>query len=407
MSTEIDTKAVTDAVEAKMAEYKTELASVDEKLESAVKKYDGQLGEAKSADTEIRNEVKALADKGADLEAKIADLMQKNQAGIGQRTEHKTIGQTLIESEAFKAMATGASSRVRLEVKNTILGEEGSPGEPSNVLVPEQRLPGIVSGAFRSLNLLDVVPTGTTASNQIQYTRELSFTNAAAETSEGAQKPETDLTFELVEEPVRTIAHWIKLSRQVLDDAPALQSYVDRRLRHGVQRRLQSQMIAGDGNAPNLLGINSATRSTPFVADTGDQELDSLNKMKYAVIGADYEPNIVLINPADWGSIERLKDDSGAYLAGNGAALSYINNGMTPVVWGLPVIANNDVPSGNAFVLDINEIQLFLRSGAVVEMFEQDETNVQQNLITVRAEIRAALASFTQPAIRYGALTVT
>jgi hypothetical protein len=45
------------------------------------------------------------------------------------------------------------------------------------------------------------------------------------------------------------------------------------------------------------------------------------------------------------------------------------------------------------------------RNDTIVEMFEQDGTNVQSNLVTVRAEARGAEAVMTPAAIRTGNIT--
>lgn len=392
------------------------IKDVETALESAIEKYEGQVNDSKSAAAEARDEVKSLAEKHAELVEQSESLQAKFQEfeqtaltsmnGGGERRQ--SWGEKFIDSEAFKGFIDGSSDRARIEVKNTILGEGGSPQDPENVIVPEDRLPGIVPGAFRQLSILDFFPMGATSSNQIQYTRENTWTNNAAEAAEAAQKAESALTFELVDDPVRTIAHFIKLSKQVLDDAPALQSYVDRRLRHGLRNRLERQILRGDGTSPNISGLSATGRHTDFTPASGDNQFDSISKAKYAVVGADYSANAIFLNPADWGAIERLKrgstDDD--YLAGDGAMLSYIQNGMTPVVWGLPVVASNNVEEGKFYVLDSMATQLFMRQGATVEMFEQDEDNAQHNLVTVRAELRAALATFTPAAIRYGDLTV-
>ncbi len=387
---------------------------VEKKLTAAIEKYDGQVKDAGSAAVELRAEVKKLAEehkseveKSAALQARLREVEQKAADGYkGTETKAKTWGESLVDSESFASFKAGGTTKAKIEVKNTILGEVG--GNPSNILVPQDRLPGIVPGAFRQLTLLDFMPTGATGSNQVEYTRELLWNNQAAETAEGAPKLETDNTFQLVQEPVRTIAHWLRLSKQVLDDAPALSSYVDRRLRHGILQRLESQLIVGTGLGSNLSGIvNAPLRSTLFVPFAGpppDTQVDSINRAKYLVAGAEYQANFVLLNPADWGVIERMKRTDNGYVAGDGAGITYINNGLTPVIWGLPVVLSNAVPAGFFAVGDSNAMQLFMRQQATVEMFEQDGTNVTANLVTVRAEMRAAFAVFVPAAIQYGAL---
>lgn len=396
-------------------ELKTAVDAIEQKLAEAVKTYEAQVKQYGDATEAVRADVKTLAEehKGllkdvptlSDRLKHIEQTLAEGHKAPGEK--RKTWGQLFTESGQFADFKDGGKhSRARVEVKNTIIGEAGSPGEPSDVLVPADRLPGIVPGAFRMLNVLDFVPSGTTSSNAIEYPRESSWTNAAAETNEGGQKPESDLTFELVNRPVRTIAHFIKASKQILDDAPMLQSYIDRRMEHGLRQRLQTQVLKGDGNSPNIAGLADSGNFTAFTPETGEIALDSLNRAKYAVIGADYMPNFIFLNPADFGAIERLKegDSSNKYLAGDGAALSYINGGMTPLIWGLPVVLSNDVGSGKFYLGDSNAFQLFMRSGAVVEMFEQDDTNVQKNLLTIRAELRAAFAVYVPAAVRYGDL---
>lgn len=402
-----------------MSEHNAELdaavKAVEDKLTEAVSKYEGEVKENGKAAEALRADVKAISEdyktlieEKEVLSERLKELEQQAAEGFkGAGAEpNQTWGEIFTGSDVFEQYKSGSMGKARVEVKNTILGESGSPQDPENTLVPEQRLPGIVPGAFRMLNILDFVPTGATNSNQIEYTREASWTNDAAETAEAGSKPESDLTFELVNDPVRTIAHWLKVSKQVLDDAPALSSYIDRRLRHGVRKRLQTQVLKGNGTSPNIEGLDQSGRHTAFTPTSGDQQFDSLNRAKYAVIAADYSPNVIFLNPADWGAMERLKRTDDGYVAGENNALAYINNGLTPTIWGLPVVASNDVASGKFYLLDSNAMQLFMRQGAVVEMFEQDDTNVQQNLITVRAEIRAALAVFTPAAIQYGDLTI-
>jgi len=394
-------------------ENKAVLEAIEKKLAEAVAQYEGQIKDYGEATNKVRDELKALAEEhksviesSEGLQSRLQEVEQKLAGGLAgaDGVEHKTWGETFVESDSFKGFVAGDGSRMaRIEVKNTILGEAA--GEPSDVLVAKDRLPGIVPGAFRALNVLDFVPMGTTGSNQIEYTREASWTNDAAETAEGAAKPESDLTFELIQDPVRTIPHIIKASKQILDDAPMLQSYIDRRMRHGVESRLQKQIITGNGTAPNLSGLSATGRHTAFTPTAAELALDALNRAKYAILGADYSPNFIWMNPADFGAMERVKEaSSNKYQASDGAALSYINGGMTPLIWGLPVVTSNDIPAGKFFMGDSNAFQLFMRQGVVVEMFEQDADNVQKNLLTIRAELRAAFAVYTPAAIQYGDL---
>ena len=380
------------------------LEGIKSQLDSKLNEHTAQVEKFGKANIELTGKVDQLSQKYAESEAKLADLCQKAAGGFAPEVKRiETLGGLFMKSAEVQAFMKNQTGSVKLEMKNTIIGEGGSPQNPIDTIVAPDRLAGIVPGAFRALNILDVIPMGSTSSNQIHYTQEDVFTNGAAERAEGAAKPETDLTFKLIEEPVRTIAHWLKLSKQVLDDAPALEGYVNRRLVHGVQRRLQFQILRGTGTSPNLAGLSASGRHTAYTPVTGDTALDSINKAKYAVTGADFSANVVFLNPADWGAIERAKVSGGGYVLGDGAAVSYVANGMVARAWGLTVIASNDVEAGKFYVMDTNAVEMFNRQGVTVEMGFVN-TDFTSNLITVRAEMRGALAVYQPTAVRYGSL---
>ena len=370
-------------------------------IESKQKEIDAMLQTAGTeskaaveAAEKVAQELKALGDRMLEVEQKSAE-----QVKMGKETP-KTLGESFAASDEFKSFVEGRTSKARVELKNTITGQAGSPLANSSVIVSPQRQAGIVGGAFRQLRIRDVLLSGTTNSNLVEYTRELAFTNNAAETAEAATKPESALTFELAEAPVKTIAHWLKLSKQVMDDAPALASYVDTRLRYGVELRIDQQLLNGNGTGQNIAGMTKSGNYTAFTPVSGDNAIDSINKAIYAVQAADYAPTAIVLNPADWGAIERTKSTTGEY--------EFAPNMMlAPTLWGLPVIVTNTMTAGKFMVgaMDI-AYQVWNRQGVTVEMSENDDTNFQKNLVTVRAEARLALAVYRPASVQYGSLVL-
>jgi HK97 family phage major capsid protein len=377
-----------------------QLNQVVEAIEKKQSEIDAML---KSAGTESKAAVEAAEKAAKELKAmgdRLLEIEQKQAEGIKKGYEMpKTLGESFATSDEFKAFAEGRTSKARLEIKNTITGQAGSPPANSDTIVAPQRQSGIVSGAFRNLRIRDVLPFGTTSSNLVEYTRELVFTNAAAETAEGATKPEAALTFELASAPIKTIAHWLKLSKQVMDDAPALASYVDTRLRYGVDLRIDQQLLNGNGSGQNIGGMTKAGNFTAFTPSSGDNAIDSINRAIYLVAGADYNATAIILNPADWGAIERTKTTDDAYVFGAPQRLA-------PTLWGLPVVATNTMTQGKFMVgaMDV-AYQVWNRQGTTVEMSEADDTNFQKNLVTVRAEARLGLAIYRPASVYYGNLT--
>ena len=376
--------------------FKRKQAEVDEFLKSEAAWKTQTASEVKEAVSKVND----LVTKCTDQAARLHDIEQRMTENVIKGKEcHKTVGAMFVESESYKQYAAGSTTKARVETKNTIIGQTGA-GLSDSTLVAPDRLGWIVSGAYRLPKIRDAIPAGVTNSNAVEYTRELAYANNAAETAEGAAKPESSLTFELVSTPVRTVAHWIKASRQVLDDSPALQSYIDTRLRYGVDHRIDDQLLNGNGTGQNLSGMMAAGNHTAYTPTAGDTPLDSINKAIYQVWQADYAPTGIIMSPADWGAIERLKSD-GTYVISNP-----IDGAIRHNLWGFPVIVTNAMQAGKFLVgaFDI-AYQAWYRNGTVIEMSESDDDNFQKNLVTIRAESRLALAVYRPAAAVGGNLT--
>lgn len=382
-------------ISASMTEMKAANAAIISELKNTTALNGTAAKDALAKVEGLATQLQGASAKIVEMEQKMADAVIKGRAPI------ETLGQSVIKSESFKQFANGSASRMSVFQANTITGQSGSPPANNDTLTAPQRLSGIIPGAFRLLKVRDALPQGNTTSNAVEYTRELSYTSAAAETAEGASKPEATLTFELVSAPVRTIAHWIKVSKQVLDDAPMLASYIDTRLRYGVDLRYDGQLLNGDGTGQNISGMTDSGNFTAFTPATGDTALDSVNKAIYLVYAADYAPTAIFMNPADWGAIERLKDSQLNYIIGNPQGV------LGAVLWGLPVVITNAMTAGK-FLVGATDIayQVWNRQGTTVEMFAQDDVNVQKNLLTVRAENRGCLATYRPASAYYGSLTL-
>lgn len=344
-------------------------------------------------------QVTSLADRMVEAEQKLVKNIMAGKESV------QSIGQIYVASNEFKAFASGASSRAKLDIvggfRAAITGQSGSPATNSDVIAAPDRLAGIVPGAFRALRVRDVIPAGQTNSNLVEYTRELAFTNNAAEAAEGATRGESGITFELAQAPVVTVGHFIKVSKQVLSDAPALAAYIDNRLRYGVEVREDSQIINGTGVGQNLKGLSHADNKTTFTPTSGDTEIDSVNRAKSTLAAADYAATALFLNPATWGTIERKKTSYGEYVVGNPFGQ------IVPVLWGLPVVVTNSITAGKLLIGAFNVgAMLFDREAVTVEMTNSNDTDFQKGLITLRAEKRLALAGLRPASVLYGSLTV-
>lgn len=353
--------------------------AVEKKGTEADSEYKAKIGELDSAIKSLNDEIVAIAQK---------------QSVAPEVIEKKTFGQEVLGSDGIKSFIAGETNRGRVEIKNTIVNS-------GNASSTHDQLSGVVAGAFRQLSVMPTVMQGSASSNIIYYSKELAYTNAAAVTAEGVAKPESTLTFEEVNVAVKTIPTFLRVSKQALDDSTFLASYIERRLRHGVNNAVENYII-NDATDGWLAAANSTVTSPLLTVDV----FGLANKMKMEVIAADYEPSYFYMNPVDWGNAETERRASGdnAFVAASGA-VSYVNNGLTPLLWGLPVVLSNNIPAGKIVCKSADADMYANRESTVVEMFEQDGDNVTKNLITVRAETRGANLVFTPAAIRTGLIS--
>lgn len=347
-----------------------------------------------SADTQAA--IDGLGLKQLELADEILKLKQSQKApGDDGKTE--TWGEQFTKGDAYKAFVGGSAQKARMEVKNTITNAVGN--------TFSGRKPGVVGGAFRMLTLESLLTSLPTTSNAVDYVREAVFTNAAAEAAEGAAKAESAVTTTLVTEPVATVAHWLKISKQLAADNQALAAYINMRMVYGVDLRVENQIINGTGVAPNISGFTKAGNFTAHgytaaALGTVNQRLVLIRKMIADAWASDYPADTIILNPVDWANIELLVDAQNRYLVGDPAAAA------APSLWGLPVVVSNALTADNVLVASLGLSATFYnREGVSIELSDSDSDNFTKNLVTVRAERRCMLAVERPAAVRYGDLT--
>jgi len=357
-------------------------------LDSAMEKYEGQLSVYGKAQDEVKAEVKALAD---DFQRSITEVAQKMD-NYGTPSVAMSAGEEFVKSEAFKALVTGQVQRARIDVKTTVSDD--------TTVFPTQR-PGVIRGDFKPLTIRELFNAIPVTSNMVNSLREESFVNSAAEVSQGAAKPQSEADFEQYNVPITTVAHWIKVSNQLLADAPAIVSYIDTRARDGLAQRVDAQLLNGNGSSPNLSGLTDTGNFTAYTATSDDLLVDAINRAKYDLWALGNMPDTVIVNPADWGAMERTREGAGTgmYLYGTPGTMAGVNP------FGLRVVLSNNMASGKFLVGAIaNSTALYVRQGATVEMGYIND-DFTKNLVTIRVEERLGLGVERPSAILYGDFT--
>lgn len=378
-----------------------QIEGIEASLTAFQKKAEKEMEAAGSVSIETKNALEAVGEKQRELADRLLDLEQK---GAGYQnanglTPEKSVGHQFVDSDKYKAFVDGQTGKVRLDIQmNT------STGSDANV-APDRRA-GVVPGAFQPLRMEQLWSHLPTSSNAIEFTKEATFVNNAAEAAEAATKAESDLTWSLVNMPVSTVAHWTKISKQLAADNMALAAYINTRMAYGVDRRVETQLVSGNGTAPNISGLLDTGNFTAHgyaSAALGSvlQKFALVRLIKGDMEAAGYVPNAVVLNPADYAQL----DVDSLQATGSQIRVDFREDG-TPTVWGLPIVSAVGMTADNVAVIDAAAHgTIYDRQSTVVELSEHDGTNFQQNLITVRAERRLALATEVPAACRAGDLT--
>jgi HK97 family phage major capsid protein len=363
------------------------------------------LAEAKKAGDmtlETKTKVDELLIKQGELQARLQEAEQKldRRGGDKDAVEQKSVGQRFIESDAWKDFK---EKNVDIRERGVNFGVKAITSDPASAgdgIAPD-RLTTIVGIPDRRMTVRDLITPGRTGSAAIQYLQETGFTNNAAIAAEGTKKGESSLTFDLKNQAVVTVAHFIKASKQILDDFAQLQSYIDGRLRYGLMLVEDAQLLKGSGVGNNLNGIY--TQATAYVAPLAIPGATRIDVLRLALLQAElaeYPSTGIVLHPTDWAAIELTKDDNGAYIFANPQSLAQ------PGLWGRPVVTTQAMTL-DSFLVGAFKLgaQVFDREEANVVIATQNEDDFVKNLITIRGEERLALAVYRPEAFVKGDIT--
>ena len=221
-----------------------------------------------------------------------------------------------------------------------------------------------------------------------------------APTAEGSAKPQMGLTYELKSVPVKTIAHWIPASRQILADAGQLRGQIDGRLIYGLGLTEEEQLLYGDGAGQNMLGIltNPAVQTYDWSTGTvGDTKIDAIRRAMTLARVAEYPITGIVVNPVDWEDIELTKGSDKHYI------WLKVSEGAGQRMFRVPVVDTTAIRvaefATGAFSLGAT---IYDRENATIRVSDSHAEYFIENMIAILAEQREALANFRPEAFVYG-----
>lgn len=338
-------------------------------------------------------------------------MFQNIQAAFGGQS----LGEQFVTSASYKNAveqyrANGGKGRfstgsVALDAKGTLLEGAGGGGQ-AFVSVP-QVIPGVVDKLFQSLTFADLILSGQTNSTSLRYIVEGTATSGAAGVAEAGRKPQSTLGLTTQDEPIRKIATILKTSDEMIDDGPAIQSYINGRLTLFVRIEEERQLLRGSAGGNEVQGLLTSRNVPVYAGGTAagskaEQVFKAANGMRGSAF---LEPDWIVMHPQDWQDIRLAKDTANQYYGG-GPFLGPYGGPQGPVsatgqvagpqdmLWGKPVYVTGVIGAGTAVVGTRAAAQVWRRGGVSVEATNSNDQDFEYNLLTIRAEERLGLAVY-------------
>jgi len=380
------------ALEAKLAEQKAEVAAATEKaakqFESKVDEINENMVKANKTAEEAMAELKEAkaafgkltSDKAKKVATSYADHINIIKSEISAAVEK---GWNDIKSAA-RGNGKGFNFELDLKDVGVMLNSTNLTGDRYVSYVDNPYMRSFVNPHLRSVfNILPVAtgsvsfPRGNTPVGEGSFGKQ----------TEGSAKPQVDYDVTVVNTILSFIAGYAKVSRQMIDDLPFLQAYLQQSLIEDFQRAENTQYlnaIASLATAGVSSGSNTAEKLIDYVAQLG---------------AANWNANLALTTHAGWAAM--LKTKPSDYSIPGGMVID--NNGNVRVL-GIPVIPHSQVTANKIYVLDTTKYAIAQQSGLAVRSTEFDQDDFIKNLITFRCEARCELLQFQPAAAIYGAI---
>jgi len=343
------------------------------------------------------------------------DSQPQEQAYPSEKAAPKTLGEQFVNSDAYNNYKSNGVKGIDSKANFSPMEYKASlttTGYPPEVL----REPGILETALRDPNaVISLFDQIESTQNAFSYLEETTFSDSVAvEKAEGAAVAEGELAFTEQTEAIRKIGVYLPVTDELLSDVAGIQGYVNSRLQTMIRLRLDSQLLVGDGTAPNLEGIldagKSSVGSTDFSAYAGN--LGRLGALYGAItnirVNAFTEPDAIVMHPNNWNQVVTdLTGFAGTSSAGYAAnvplfiASGAMGNAPVASIWGLKVVPTTAITENTVLVGKFGggeAAHVVMRQGIDLAVSDSHSDYFIKNQLAIRATMRVGFPVYRQAA---------
>lgn len=373
-------------------------AGIDAMQKEMKEANDQRAVELKEMIVELNSELTKVKDEQyAQLNAKLKEqgiALQKVtreerelRAKAGTVTDQikKGLQDNLEKLKGLKEMATAQGSQFVMKVVGDMTFANSVSG--GNIPV-EDRLTGLNLVPVRQVRLLDIIARGSTTSNVISWVYQANKDGSTGGTAEAATKNQIDFDLVVDSENVIKRTNFIKVSDEMIDDIPFLETEINNELLRELLLDLEDQTYQGDGTGTNLNGIK--TLATAFAAGSFALAVDNANNVdvltvaiNQVMIAEQPMPTAILMHPSDVTALKLVKATDDQYIDRLQIA------GSTMSLDGIPIIATTLVTQDD-YLVGVFNLNLLVSRQEIDIQVGLDGNDFTKNMRTIRAEWRGA-----------------
>jgi HK97 family phage major capsid protein len=378
----VEVKDVIDALDPKMKEYKeqlkAEVTAIDAKHEARVSEINEEVKRKGQELAKAQEQITELAAKNGKLKAEIASEVTKGYSNVDY-----------LKSQAIE-LITENFDKIKSETPFNVT-KDAAVMTMSNNLTGTSVISYVPNDQMRSIygphlyNTFRIIPTAT---GNVTFPRATSGTGEGSfgDQTEGSAKALVDYDVTMVNTSVPFVAGYARVSRQMQQDLPFLQSYLSMSLIEDWNRRFNVKCL-------NTIATNSTALSTAETV-TAAKMIAGIAQHGNLGLGA---ADLILTTYAAWSTLLLTKPSD--YSIPGGVTIDA--NGNVRIA-GVPVVRHQQVATSRFYVLNTNAFGIAQASGLGIRSTETNEDDFIKNLITYRCEARVELLSFQPTAAVYG-----
>lgn len=347
-------------------------------LEEINKRNDELNDIAAKADT-----IRMAMSNMAEPEVKAFDNRPANRLSVGL-TERKTISDMVRDSDEFKNRQRGAFNEVDLT--------EGMSMKSVMTTGTGYIVQNVRDGDFvpylnvAQPNVINLIPTQQTSNETITYVRQTARTSGAAAKKEGQALGQSDFVVSTVTDPLRYVGTYMDATLAQLEDVEQFNALMNQELPAMVLEELERLYLVGAGTGNEFYGVYNDTNAQSQALGS-DSPIDAFRKAigKVEDYSNDQRPDLIVMRPYAWRSIELQKTTDGNYIFSSPANIT------VPRLWGYRVATSQLLTTGTALVMDSKFFPLVYRDGMRIDSTNSDGEKFQNLIVTVRAFVRAGV----------------